>query len=70
MLNFTVGVAMGEGSDVAKEAADIVLMDSRFSSITVGIEYGRLVFDNLRKVVIYLMTFVILFDSTHSFQCW
>lgn len=53
-----VGVAMGEGSEVAKEAADIVLMDNRFSSVTIGIQYGRLVFDNLRKVVIYLMTLV------------
>lgn len=50
-----VGVAMGGGSDVAREAADIVLLDNNFSSIVVGIEYGRLVFANLRKVIIYLL---------------
>lgn len=46
---------MGMGSDVAKEAADLILLDSNFSSIVVGISNGRLVFDNLRKVVIFLL---------------
>jgi P-type E1-E2 ATPase len=45
-----IGVAIGSGSAVAREAADIILMDSKFSSVTVGILYGRLVFDNLKKV--------------------
>jgi sodium/potassium-transporting ATPase subunit alpha len=49
-----VGIAMGGGSDVAREAADIVLLDNRFSSIVIGIEYGRLVFDNLKKIITYL----------------
>jgi sodium/potassium-transporting ATPase subunit alpha len=48
------GVAMGAGSDVAKEAADVILTDNNFSSILVAIEYGRLVFDNLTKVLLYL----------------
>ncbi|EPT02641.1 K P-type ATPase [Fomitopsis schrenkii] len=50
-----IGVAMGSGSDVAKEAADMVLLDNDFSSIVVAIQMGRLVFDNLKKVMIYLM---------------
>ncbi|KAH9932351.1 calcium ATPase transmembrane domain M-containing protein [Fomitopsis serialis] len=50
-----IGVAMGSGSDVAKEAAAMVLLNDDFSSIVVAIEMGRLVFDNLKKVMIYLM---------------
>ncbi len=46
---------MGGGSDVAKDASDLLLLDNNFSSIVVGIEYGRLLFDNLKKVCIYLM---------------
>ncbi|THH15944.1 hypothetical protein EW146_g4609 [Bondarzewia mesenterica] len=50
-----IGVAMGSGSDVAKEAAAMVLLNNDLSSIVVAIEMGRLVFDNLKKVMIYLM---------------
>ncbi|KAJ7833982.1 calcium ATPase transmembrane domain M-containing protein [Mycena leptocephala] len=50
-----IGVAMGSGSDVAKEAAAMILLDNNFSSIPVGIEEGRLVFDNIKKVVLYIM---------------
>jgi sodium/potassium-transporting ATPase subunit alpha len=50
-----VGVAMGAGSEVAREAADIVLTDSKFSSIVVGIENGRMAFDNMKKVILYLI---------------
>ena len=51
----TVGVAMGSGSDVAKEAASLVLLNNDFASIPVAIENGRLLFDNLKKVICYLM---------------
>jgi sodium/potassium-transporting ATPase subunit alpha len=44
-----VGISMGSGSDVAMEAADMVLLDS-FSSVIVAVQYGRTVFDNLKKV--------------------
>ncbi len=43
------------GSDVAKQAADIVLMDDNFSSIVKGIKQGRLMFDNLRKTIGYTL---------------
>ena len=45
-----IGVAMGSGSDVAMEAAALVLLNSNFASISVALEAGRLVFDNLKKV--------------------
>lgn len=51
-----VGVAMGSGgSDVAREAAAMLLMDNDFSSLVRGIEAGRLLFENMKKVVIYLL---------------
>jgi Ca2+-transporting ATPase len=52
-----VGVAMGQrGTDVAKEAADVVLLDDRFSTIAVAVEQGRVIFDNIRKFVFYLFS--------------
>ncbi|KAJ1915893.1 hypothetical protein H4219_004080 [Mycoemilia scoparia] len=50
-----VGVAMGGGSEAAKEAAGMILLDNNFSSLLVGIENGRLAFDNLKKVILYLI---------------
>merc|ERR1719313_2034277 len=52
-----IGVAMGiAGSEVSKEAADMILMDDDFSSIVVGVEEGRIVFDNLKKSIAYTLT--------------
>ena len=52
-----VGVAMGgRGTDVAREAADVVLQDDRFSTIVSALEEGRVIFDNLRKFVYFLVS--------------
>ncbi|KTW29903.1 potassium/sodium efflux P-type ATPase, fungal-type [Pneumocystis carinii B80] len=51
-----VGIAMGmSGSDVAKNASDIVLMDDNFASIINAIEEGRRMFDNIKKFVLHLL---------------
>ena len=52
-----VGVAMGRsGTDVAKEAADVVATDDNFASIFAGVEEGRIVFDNVRLVTFFLVS--------------
>jgi Ca2+-transporting ATPase len=52
-----VGVAMGiRGTDVAKQAAAIVLRDDRFDTIAAAVEEGRIIFDNIRKFVFYLFS--------------
>lgn len=51
-----VGFAMGGGTEVAKEASDIVIMDDNFSSIEKAILYGRTIFNNIRKFIIFQLT--------------
>lgn len=51
-----IGIAMGKtGTDVAREAADMVLTDDNFASIAHAVEEGRVVFDNIRKVTFFLI---------------
>lgn len=53
-----VGVVMGSGTAVSKEVADLVLLDNNFKTIIAAIEQGRVIFANIRKVVVFLF-----FDS-------
>ncbi len=52
-----IGVAMGKGgTDVARDAADLILTDDNFASIVAGIEEGRIAYANLRKVILLLLS--------------
>jgi magnesium-transporting ATPase (P-type) len=51
-----IGVAMGGGTDLAKEASSIIITDNNFASIAAGVEEGRFVFDNLRKIIYLLIS--------------
>jgi sodium/potassium-transporting ATPase subunit alpha len=52
-----VGIAMGQGgTDVARESADLILLDNNFASIVAGIEEGRAVFANMQKFTSYVLT--------------
>jgi Ca2+-transporting ATPase len=65
-----IGVAMGlRGTDLAKEAADMILADDRFATIGAAIEEGRVIHDNVRKAVLYLLAcnvaeLVVVFAAT------
>ena len=52
-----IGIAMGiRGTEAAKESADLIINDDAFTSIVTAIKYGRVIFDNIRTFVIYLLS--------------
>jgi len=51
-----VGFSMGSGSEVAKEASDIVILDDNFKSITQAVLYGRTIFKSIRKFIVFQLT--------------
>jgi len=51
-----IGVAVGSGTDVAKEVADLILLDDDFKTIVTAVEKGRVIYDNIRKVILYFLS--------------
>jgi len=62
-----VGVAMGSGSEVSKEAGDIVILDDNFNSISNAIRYGRTIFKSIRKFIVFQLTVNVAAVSTVFF---
>jgi Ca2+-transporting ATPase len=56
LTNAHVGIAMGSGSDIAKDAGGIVLLDDNFATIIKAIAEGRKIFDNIRRMIFYLLS--------------
>ena len=52
----SIGVAMGSGTDIARETADMIIVDDNFKSIVVGIKEGRIAYANIRKIVLFLIS--------------
>jgi len=51
-----IGVALGSGTDVAKEVSDLILLTDNFNIIVAAVEEGRAIIDNIRKVITYLLS--------------
>lgn len=51
-----IGVAMGSGTDIARETADMIIVDDNFTSIVDGIKEGRVAYANIRKIILFLIS--------------
>ena len=51
-----IGIAMGSGTDIAKETADMIIIDDSFTSIKEGIKEGRIAYANIRKIILFLIS--------------
>lgn len=51
-----IGIAMGSGTDVAKEASSMIVADDNFASIFAAVEYGRIIFNNLQNILLFVLT--------------
>ena len=51
-----IGVAMGSGTDIARETADMIIVDDNFKSIVSGIKEGRVAYSNIRKIIYFLIS--------------
>ena len=51
-----IGIAMGSGTDVAIDTADLIIMDDNFTSIVEGIKEGRIAYSNIRKIILFLIS--------------
>ena len=51
-----IGIAMGSGTDIARETADMIIMDDNFKSIVAGIKEGRVAYANIRKIIYFLIS--------------
>jgi len=51
-----IGIAMGSGTDIARETANMIVMDDNFKSIVAGVKEGRIAYSNIRKIVLFLIS--------------